>query len=467
MTALATRKQVGLESKLAALTAEFDLWLRLTSKGGELEKHHTQMRAITGHLGGLRDVTERMLNEAKQSGDILTQARNLESLVLGIRRIWEFFRSKLVQRREAEMHRFLQMADELAWSCYKPVIDVAISAVRREPPLVFLNGGLSPYAQSRDQAFLAEEVPGEALSGKTYDPILKRLPIPVIGVPWYQAAHIPDLSVVAHETGHTVEQDFALHERTLKNIGQVLQGTAGAARLGCWEAWSTEVFADLWGCLSLGPAFVSSLTDFLASDRDHLKNEVATASDKYPTAHIRILLCLNALQEMGFVGETEALREAWVVSSSDTAMRAFEDDVPLVVKAVLSSNYPHMSPERPLLETPELRFTQQDWCLAKKGVAELRQGKIPESANTARRLVAAARFLFDQDPQGYARDALDKALQEHMKSIIRPGTRSGEKILDQIQQDQLSAHSRALGTDWFDQFASWCAARTDVLRASP
>jgi hypothetical protein len=162
MSSLEDRKKIGLAQKLDALDVEFQEWVDCTSTRA-YEKHHTQVLAITGHLKGLRTATREILDDPNE--DILSKARNVESLVLGIRRIWEFFRSKLVQRRDEQMHAFLQLADELAWACYKPVLDRTQALGKRQPPLVFLNGGLSPYALSRDQAFPAEEVTGEPLGG--------------------------------------------------------------------------------------------------------------------------------------------------------------------------------------------------------------------------------------------------------------------------------------------------------------
>jgi hypothetical protein len=72
----------------------------------------------------------------------------------------ECVESKLVQRWDEDLRRFLQLADELAWSCYQPALEASKSG-RRKPPLVFLNGGLSPFALSRDRAFRAEDVPGQ------------------------------------------------------------------------------------------------------------------------------------------------------------------------------------------------------------------------------------------------------------------------------------------------------------------
>ena len=459
MSSLAARKTAGLEQKLAALDAEFREWLSITEEKREFEKHHTQLRALVGHLCGLRSGTIGLFERAKQSG-ILAEARNLESLLLGIRRIWEFFRSKLVQRRDPAMRLFLQLADELAWVCYKPMLDVAGAMAHREPPLVFLNGGLSPFALSREDAFFAEDVPGEALAGRTWDPVLRHLPIPVIGVPWYQTAHLPDLLVVAHETGHTVEEDFGLHDSVLCKIEAQLKGTSGAARSAHWQAWSKEIFADLWGCLTLGPAFAGSLMDFLAVGRNLIENEVATDQGKYPTAHLRIQLCLEALRrkELDFDAEQAAVRRPWAEEFRASAMSDFDADVAAIVEAILGSEHEIGGKAWSLSKIPDLRFTPADWSFAKEAVKEKLRGKTPESANTAPRLVAAARFLFEQDPAEYVRGNYGDAFSRHIEVIVRPGTRAGEAPASEDEKERLSATSRALGEAWFRDFAIWAGA---------
>ena len=399
MTSLSWRKEIGLEQKLKALDAEFKQWLDLSAANHAFEKHHTQVLALTGHLKGLRRSTEEILKDARQRDTILADAGATEALILGIRRIWEFFRSKLVQRFDDRLRPFLQLADELAWSCYQPALTAARST-RREPPLVFLNGGLSPFAFSRDRAFPAEDVPGQPLAPRTYDAILAHLPIAVIGVPWYQTAHLPDLPVVAHETGHAVEQNFRLHDEVLKALGDSL---AGSAHRSNWAAWADESFADLWGTLTVGPAYVSSLMDFLADAPDKLNNEVSTAKDKYPTADLRIRLCLRVLERMGFDNPAEILRTEWSRQYGRDGMPAgYAQDAVAVADAVLDASFSGLGGTGPLLNLPGLRFEPDDENYAHKGADECGRRRRAESANTVRRLAAAARHLYDQDPQAYA-----------------------------------------------------------------
>ena len=458
--ALAGRKEVALEQKIDGLAAEFKHWIDETEKDKEFEKHNTQIRALTGHLSGLWGQTQAIFEEAKKEGTLLAEARNLESLVLGLRRIWEFFRSKLVQRRDPKMRQFLRVADELSWACYKPVLDLCQLTQRRQPPLVFLNGGLSPYALSRDQAFQAEDVPGEVLTGQTYDPILQHLPIPVIGIPWYQAAHLPDLPVVAHETGHAVEQDFGLHELVLGNLK--LKFGEGSPHLGHWEAWSKEVFADLWGCLTLGPAYASSLVDFLAADHSVIENEVATAQGKYPTAHLRVLLCAKALELMEFKERSDALRSEWEAEYKQHAMDDFYKDVTAVTEAILCTTLARPGLTKPLLDIEELRFTAKylDWAMAGAGEAE--QGKLLESVTTITVWTAAARHLYDKSPEAYVRERCDRSLLTFAETLIKPGTRAGEAVTDESTKQEIFKESVQSGAEWFEDFAKWVNAPASV-----
>jgi hypothetical protein len=384
-----------------------------------------------------------LLGEALEEDTVLTEGRNIESLILGIRRIWEFFRAKLVQRHDNGQRVFLQLADELAWGCYKPILD-RFPAARREPPLVFLNGGLSPFALSRDQAFPAEAVPGEPLAGRTYDDVLQRLPIPVIGVPWYQTAHVPDLPVVAHETGHAVEDDFALHTRITTAIVNALAGTAGASRAPAWIAWSSEIFADGWGCLTLGPAYASTLRDFLVQGQTTIEQEIATRDGKYPTATLRILLCAQWL-EPTFADQAQAVRSAWLKQYPSRAMKDYEADVASIAGAISLAD----------LWSTEAAFGESDWTAAADAGTEVKERKRPESATTAARLVAAARRLYDEDPRGFAEKKWSGRIMEQAAALIQPGTRAGETLLDAEANDALTEAAEQRGADAFAAFRAW------------
>jgi hypothetical protein len=65
-----------------------------------------------------------------------------------------------------------------------------------------------------------------------------KVPFPVIGVPWYQMAHLPDMVSICHEIGHVVEDDLALTD----NLQRVVGEGVGPARKAYWCAWQRELF---------------------------------------------------------------------------------------------------------------------------------------------------------------------------------------------------------------------------------
>jgi hypothetical protein len=457
---LLDRRAIALRQKLAGLHAEFRRWRKLTRKGEQLEKHHSQVRALTAHLSGLLWEISALLRETMKDGEVLAEGRNVESMVLGLRRIWEFFRSKLAQRNEADMGRFLRAADELAWACYAPMFALCEDIERRQPPLVFLNGGLSPYALSRDQAFPAEPVPGEQLVGRSYERVLNKLPIPLIGVPWYQLTHLPDLPVVAHETGHVVEQDFGLLSFIHANLETALGNEH--SRLPQWKAWSQEVFADLWGCLTLGPAYSSSLADFLVDDVQRIAEEMTGTADRYPNAYLRILLCAAALDAMGdFKDEGKDFEAAWRNQYPTHRMICYEADVAKVVEAILVKPLGRAGLDHALLKASGLRFKGQHWQDAKQAMDEAQQGYAPASATTILRWTAAARRLYDENPSAYALNAYGAVLIDYSKELIEAGTRAreGSEVGDKEAKETELARRRLrdikAGRLQFEDFAAW------------
>jgi hypothetical protein len=58
---------------------------------------------------------------------------------------------------------------------------------------------------------------------------VERLPIPPVGVPWFQLRPLPDALVLAHAIGHHVENDFDLTP-TLRELADAALTFAAAPR---------------------------------------------------------------------------------------------------------------------------------------------------------------------------------------------------------------------------------------------
>jgi hypothetical protein len=447
---LANRKTIELKQKLANLVTEFDYWIERSNEGKRFEKHQSQIAAVTTILKTLQEGAITRLAAATTTEEKLAVGRRAERMTLATHRIWEFFRSKFAQRKEARLACYLFAADEFAWECYKPVRDVAAAnhpaGFRKEPPLVFFNGGLSPFSISRDRAFEGEPVPNELLSGPEFSRVLSALPIPVVGVPWHQVSHLPDALVIGHEVGHTIEDDFGLTEHLERQLQQALEtGGVEAAHFEAWQSWRGEMFADVYGCLATGPAFVSSLMDFLVRDPNEVAEErpVGTNFGRYPTTQLRMLVNLEALSQIGFKEAAKVLDSNWRGYYPSHQLAAFEPDVKKVVAALLNATYPQLA-NRSVMQI--FRFSPDHQEEAKRAVRQIRIDRsLENSTDDFRVLFAAARLAYAEAPADFVKDGHAEMILKRIGQLIKPGTRSFEAQLTDEQKKKLSGDHLRMG----------------------
>jgi hypothetical protein len=463
---LAARKHEAVWTRIKSLDREFIHWL-VVSAGprDEYAKHHTQIRAAVAHLRGIRFKIGKFACTAMQGDAALAGAANVDQMTLGVRRIWEFFRGKLVQRREPALAGYLRAADEFAFACYHPVRTLAFPDLTdprgKEPPLVFLNGGSSPFALTRGVAFAAEDVAEELLTGPEWERVLRKLPIPVIGMPWQQVAHLPDAVVIGHEVGHAVYQDLSLDATVLKLIDAAvpprdddaaLTGLSGRSRNAAWRAWRSEVFADIFCVLASGPAAVAALIDYLAAAPNDVSREARTEADwkKYPTTALRVAIGLETLRRAQpnrprfWAERIAALEESWKTAYPTPpgmrphAMTAFDNDVEHIVKAILEGPYAALQ-NKPL--TSALLFSDVEQENAERLASKLAAGDALSNA-TVRELFAAARIAFDRDPSGFVKRRYQgKTLQAHLLEAVLAGIEDGVRNRD-------AQRSAAPAEDW-------------------
>jgi hypothetical protein len=424
--ALAQRKRVELEEKLSSLAGEFEHWQSLV-KEKEFEKHASQVARVTGPLGKASrklDVELGSVSDAR----VLAECRRFEQQILAVHRIWEFFRAKLLLRRSGLFRDYLAFCDELAWACYEPVASAARPGVRagaKAPPLVFLNGMSSPFVLARDAPFEAEYVENEVVDREDFVDLLKRLPVPVIGVPWFQVRHVPDALVVAHEVGHAIEDDLGLEKTLHDGVAAALaKGGVGRGRADAWGAWLGEIFADFYGTLALGPAFVGSLLDFLAGDEERVRTERKTtyARGDYPTDYLRVQLALETLRRTGFKKKAAALEGQWAgVYGEAHGMPEFVADVPVVVRGLLEMKPPQVG--RKTLKQLVALGADRDRAAAEQAGRIVRK-ELPVGGD-ARVFAAACRYAYEADPRAYLAADEKLSLVASFANLIPRGARAG------------------------------------------
>jgi hypothetical protein len=387
-------------------------------------------------------------------------ARSGELNILELYPIWDYFRSKLALRRSEErFEKYLAAADEFAWACYRPARDRALQARDKArkgrassplfppdkfkgPPLVFLNSGWSTFTVPRDFAFQTGLAPAGCLSASDFAAVTRALPIPIIGVPWFQIEHLPEALAIGHEVGHDVEQDFDLALPLKTALLKALEaGQVAAHRQEAWLAWLSEVFADVYGNLAAGPAYTGCLADVLAGDPKLIEQESLPYLNRwgsYPTSTLRLLLNVEVLKQHGFPEESTRRKEAWLNAYPNHAMTAFEPDIPIVVKAVLQTRFPQWK-EATLPEV--LPFSPRDH----KDAGEVaKKVLVPENLTQkdVRKLFAAARLAFEKDPDAYNAQQAQKQILDRVLAVREPGERAvGEEEPDWEQADREAGES--------------------------
>jgi hypothetical protein len=408
-------KRREFEHKLASIGTEFDHWRADSEHGRPLRKHHRQIAAITGQLDALRaSIGDKLAalagNHPSDDEELLRSWPGIQADILDVHRIWEFFRAKLALRYVNWFQGPLAVSDEFAWACYRPAQERAIgegslgASLTKEPPLIFFNGGWSPFAIARGNQYEAEYVPGETLSQAAMHEVLRGLPIPVIGIPWYQVEHLPEAVVIGHEVGHTVEEDFGLTD-TMHRLTAAAVADAPFDQRAAWHAWAGEIFADLYGVLATGPAFVGAMMDFLAQDHDTIarQHQPDPNWEVHPPAGLRVEINLAALRAQHFGDEAELLERAWRQRFAAHAMQDFSTHVAPVVVQLLEGPYPEFGGVK---LSDVLTFTETDQAEAMRTARDVLQDLAPGEGNI-RRLVASARLAFEQDPSRYAAKAMD------------------------------------------------------------
>lgn len=339
-----------------ALRAEFTRWHSFAAESARLEKHHSQIERITSQLSGALD---KIKAEERLNAVEITASGERERHILGIYRIWSYFREKFALRESELFFNLLKIADELAWACYRPARQAALQAgtiteqQRREPPLVFFSGDISPFVLERGRSFLPDGLNTRA-DIRHFDRVLFKLPVPLVAIPWFQLNHLPACVVMAHEIGHAVEVDFGLSEPLQRMFAGLL---LPEARKTLWGRWREELFADVWGLLCCGPGYLIVLSEFLIGERQAVQTEARRTEDddRYPTRMLRLLFNEAVLRRFGLLTAPENVHSAdepqqleklvtgpltlWRDTYAFHSMEHFAADVDIVLDALFSFRF--------------------------------------------------------------------------------------------------------------------------------
>jgi hypothetical protein len=435
MTEWEHRKRTELAAKLASLQADMAQWSSRTAAGQDLQKHFSQVQRLDEEFG---PAVKRLALDAEDT-TVADRWRSVEQMVQDLLSVWGYFRDKLAVRLVPDYGRYLAAADDLAWACYQPAQKAAVAErvidkrAVREPPLVCLEDVGSPFSLVRGTDFEGELTASHRLTGASRE-LLRRLPVPVIAVPWFQLEHLPDALVIAHEVGHHVLGDLGLDEEAGRAIHE-----SGA---GVEESWTAEMFCDVFGTLCAGSAFASSLADFL-----RLAQVSDDATDLYPPTTTRLALCLGVLElpDVGSETASEALRGRWAhegLELSDEERHRGRD----IASAIATAPYQVIGKRLVDLDV----FGAADE-MSKDEQADELLAKRPTTTTDPRVLFAAASTAFTQAPDTYREREVGTSVLAAAHDIREPGVRwrvghdssapgaAGQRAGQQTSEQQSSA----------------------------
>lgn len=463
-------KQWELQKKYESIKAELDTWQTLTAENQPLQKHHRQVRRLSQALVGMADVVNDEVQKLQTSSDLpsfLLRLRRAESLILEVHRTWHYFRQKLAARQGPPFGQLLEALDEFVWFCYQPAF-VPMKKVP-EPPLTFFSSDLSPMASSRRASLpleqtteLGSEQYSQYAQSEKFTAIrLYSLVIPVISMPWFQTTFLPEALLLAHETAHLLESDLDLTANIERNLRAV--GIEGTRLEAYWLPWSSEVFADLYAVLHLGPAFVGALSLLLAQSKNAVLHTM-DSNNRYPPHHLRMLIAFFALKRIAvgrFANDANRLQKSWNEAYGepvpdqldryqilDYVLSSCEQDIEKVVAALLEGAFDALN-GKSFQDIEGIPWTgeKQDGALIVR--KSLLQEDTKLQGTEPRILLAGAQFAFQERPQrlvyaGASRQKTQSDLVERILQSRAPGVRTIPKSLRELNQQSDDA-DRAKG----------------------
>jgi hypothetical protein len=306
LTSMLAAKHQILCRRVASLPTELDTWLKRAEADNVLEKNFSQIEALDHFMRTLCSLNEDVLSALDPAGEadaFLSGALNLIENVIKSHVIWDFFRDRLELRFVPQFQQSLLMTDLISYDCYTTVIDraKALQIVPdqgfREYPLTGLATGFSPATWPRGQR-------PQALQNHN-------LPIPVIDLPWDHLVNPWELLIIAHEVGHDVDEDLGKLTGALIPlvVNQLEMTTTPTGRIVQWQAWTSEILADLVGILLTGPAFVYTLIGLLTLPRHRVRH--ISSIDPHPPHYLRTFINTAMVRRLGLSQLADALEADW------------------------------------------------------------------------------------------------------------------------------------------------------------
>jgi hypothetical protein len=414
--------------------------------GGFRGQYQSQLARIVEELDGAAGAIQALLNTlstntgpALSLGALYQECARHDRRIIWLRRAWDFYREKFDQRDDPRLQACVRAADEVLWSCYKPFFS-RTSRPLPPAPLPYVENTYSPTAvRADDSSHLEKSAEIEEGPLKAY---FESLPVPLLQLPPASVTSPWTHVLIGHEAGHFI-QDFALpdsgYRRVFREkIQQLAHAVAGEAHAQMWGRWASEIFADLYSVLTMGPAAVWTIAQFEMAR----PGKLTTRGSSYPSPLVRIHLLSAFVSRLGIPEPRPVLQNleidagalaagsAEVQNDLETADRVavlILDPLPGAADRwpdVISSSAAEWSPGRGFDEPGEVL----QWAQALRN----KRRKTDDKTLVGARRVAAGTVQAWRDilaaPEGPVREESIRSLEanafQRMIACAEPGTRA-------------------------------------------
>ncbi len=369
----------------------------------------------------LRDDLIQRLNTVEESLSGSPTASTIMQEAAMLRGLEELFRylETMADQRLRAPSSVVGDADRMADACYAPILDFA-------------------HAQGLDLT--------------TSQPIVVKGDWPLAIVPRFASTRVAPLRVpagfgssvwlwpsIAHEVAHDLYYslgglDDDLHARL--GLPDTLSAPAEDQEVDrnwlrqLYGAWLVEVFADVFGTLNLGPAYVQTMRRTFRDPTNPQRTAAIRTTggkiDEHPPPRLRLYIATRVLHHLGRHEEADTIWEAWEaehagvglyflplggrwVGLSDEPMHAQAD---AMVDALLEQPWPELAGYR-LTNIPGFAYLHADHAEVERLIPRLANGETVDS--NVRWIIAAAVLATEQHPT--RRDTILRAARRSIEGV--------------------------------------------------
>jgi len=409
-------KYQSLSRRVAALPSALDVWLQRAGAGNELEFNFPQIEALDHFMRALCRVNQDSLDVLDPAGDIdtfLTQTLKISANIVKSEIVWEFFRSRLDLRFVPELQRMLATADLVSYDCYTAIIDRAraLRIVHRqsfhEVPLVGLAAQFSASTWHRGRR-------PPALQNRN-------LPVPIIDLPLNCLATPWELLVIAHEVGHVVDDDLGQLTKALQPAiaSQLEAAKTRQEHIAGWQAWTSEIVADVLSTLLAGPAFCGLLIENLSLPIQYIRRVHST--DSHVPHYLRVLINAALLRRQGLTQSANTLEVGWKALYGEPGedLASYLSDVETIISVILDTPLSTLQDQDGVQHSLSelISFTSDDQMRIEEAAVKLTKGA-SSSLLSPRHVVSASRLAFEQMVKTNSAARLETLAQQTQQAII-------------------------------------------------